>query len=174
MIPAKMQQAFNEQIHAELESAYLYLAMAGYFESLTLPGMAHWMEIQATEELAHAMRFNHHITERGGTVALQALKAPKATWASPLQAWREAYKHEQYITGRIHALVDLATKTGDHAAGPMLQWFVGEQIEEEASASRIAGTLERLGDSGNGLVMLDRELAARPAPAATASTAPAK
>jgi len=174
MIPQKMQQAFNDQIHAEIESAYLYLAMAGYFETLTLPGMAHWMEIQATEEMAHAMRFYRHITEREGTIALQALKAPKAKWTSPLQAWREAYKHEQYITGRIHALVDLAQKTGDHAAGPMLQWFVSEQIEEEASASQIAGTLERLGDSGNGLVMLDRELAARPMPAPSVVLAPAE
>jgi ferritin len=164
MIHEKMQAAFNEQIREELESAYLYLSMSAYFESLTLEGMAHWMRAQTIEEMLHATRFVNHLTERGGKVALQPLKAPKAKWASPLQAFREAYKHEQHITAHINLLMDLAQKTGDHAAVPMLQWFVSEQVEEEASASKVADTLALLGDSGSGLVMMDRQLAARPMP----------
>jgi ferritin len=164
MIPEKIQTAFNDQMREEFESAYLYLAMAGYFETLSLSGASHWMRAQAIEEMIHAMRFFDHIAGRGGRVALQAFKQPKGKWTTPLQAFREAHKHEQYITGRIHALVDLTQKAGDHAALPMLQWFVSEQIEEESSTLKVAETLERLGDSGSGLVLLDRELAARPMP----------
>jgi ferritin len=161
MIGAKMQEALNEQIKYELESAHLYLAMAAWCHSQTLDGMAHWMRVQAKEEIGHAMRFFDHIHERGGRIELMAIAKPKKDWPSALVAFQEAYQHEQFITGKINALIELATKEADHTVGPMLQWFVDEQIEEEASTSRIAQMLERIGSSGSGLVMMDRELGKR-------------
>ncbi len=171
MIAEKMQTAISEQIGEELASAYLYLSMAGYFESLSLAGMAHWMKMQAVEEMLHAMRFFDHVTGRSGRVSLPAVGQPQRDWDSPLAAFQDAYKHEQYITGRIDALVDLAVAGRDHAAQAMLQWFVTEQIEEEASTSRIADALKRVGGAGEGLLMLDRELALRPMPALTTTPA---
>jgi len=171
MIAKKIQDAFNAQIGEELESAYIYLGMAGYFEAQTLDGMSSWMKAQAIEEILHAMRFFDHVSARGGKVALPALKQPKAEYASPLEAFRAAYAHEQYITGKINALVDLATAEKDHAAGAMLQWFVTEQIEEEEQTQKVADALSRIGDSGQGLMMLDRELAARPLPVTLPATA---
>ncbi|MFH1010106.1 MAG: ferritin [bacterium] len=161
MIGAKMQEALCEQIKHELESAYLYLAMAAHFHSQGLDGMAHWMRVQAQEEIAHAMKFFDHIQERGGRIELLALAKPKKEWPSALVAFQEAYQHEQFITSKIHALIELATKEIDHAMGPVLHWFVDEQIEEEASTSQIAQMLERIGSSGSGLVMLDHELGSR-------------
>ena len=164
MLGEKIQAAFNVQIREEMDSAYLYLSMAAYFESRGLDGMARWMRSQTAEEVAHAMRFFDYIAERGGRVALEALKQPQGEWASPLAAFQAAYQHEQFITSKIGELVDLATAERDHASNAMLQWFVNEQVEEEATVSKIAEQLERIGDSGNGLLMLDRELGQRMIP----------
>jgi ferritin len=161
MIPDKMQKALNGQVNEEIFSAYLYLSMAAYFDDLNLPGFAGWMRVQAQEEMVHAMKFCSHITERGGRVLLAEIKAPQTEWDSPLAAFQDAYKHEQHITGCIHRLVELATAEKDHAAGPLLQWFVSEQVEEEASADTVVQQLRRIGDSPNGLFMLDRQLGAR-------------
>ncbi|MBP6875710.1 MAG: ferritin [Candidatus Eisenbacteria bacterium] len=164
MINKKVQDAFNAQIGEELESSYLYLAMVAYFESEGLGGMAHYMRAQATEELIHALRFFDHIGTRGGRAELPGLKKPQASWSSPLEAFKAAYAHEQYITSKIHALVDLASAEKDHPAVAMLQWFVNEQVEEEESALKVVDTLSRIGDSGQALFMLDRELGTRPMP----------
>lgn len=161
MIGKKMQDALNEQIKEELGSAYLYLSMVAYFHSKGLDGMAHWMRCQTQEEMMHAMKFYDHIVERDGRAELLALDKPKTDWDSPLQAFQEAYKHEQFITSRINDLVSLANKENDNASAIMLQWFVTEQVEEEASASKIAQDLEIIGDSGHGLLMMDRELSSR-------------
>ncbi len=161
MIGKKMQDALNEQIKAEMGSAYLYLSMAAYFHFAGLDGMAQWMRVQASEENAHAMKFFDHIKDRGGRVELSQIDKPKIEWSSPLEAFQDAYKHEQYVTSRINDLVKLATEEGDNAAGVLLQWFVAEQVEEEANACKIVQMLERIGDSGNGLIMLDRELGKR-------------
>jgi len=161
MIGKKMQQALNEQIKHELESAYIYLSMAAYFHSEGLDGMAHWMRVQAKEEMAHAMKFFDHIRERDGVIELLALAKPKTEWSSPLAVFQDAYKHEQFVTAKINALVELATEEADYPASILLQWFVTEQVEEEASASAVVQQLERIGDSGNGLIMLDRELGKR-------------
>jgi ferritin len=161
MINEKIQEAFNEQIKHELESAYLYLSVAAYFHSLGLDGMAQWMRVQSQEEMVHAMKFFDHIRERDGTVELHALAEPKRKWASPLEAFQDAYKHEQFITSKINELVKLAREEDDLPAGVLLQWFVTEQVEEEASASKVAQMVERVGDSGHGILMLDRELGAR-------------
>lgn len=161
MIGKNMEQALNEQIREELGSAYLYLAMAAYFHSQSLPGMARWMEVQVQEELGHAMRIFQHVVERGGRVKLEALPEPKFEWPTPLEAWRAAHAHERYISGRIHQLMELARAEKDYPAEVLLQWFVSEQVEEEDQTRRVVEMLERLGESGRGLLWLDKELGKR-------------
>lgn len=161
MISEKVRKAINEQIKHELESAYIYLSMTAYFSAAGLDGMAQWMRIQTKEEVEHAMKFFDHILERGGRVELQPLKPLKTDWSSPLEAFHDAYEHEQFITGKINDLVKLAREEGDEPAGILLQWFVTEQVEEEANASKIVQMLERIGDAGHGLLMIDRELGKR-------------
>jgi ferritin len=161
MIGKRMQDALNEQIKHELESAYLYLSMVAYFDSTSLQGMAQWMRVQTQEEIEHAMKFFDHIHDRDGRVELLPLAKPKKEWSSPLEAFKAAYEHEQFITGKINALMKIAAEENDHAAGVLLQWFVTEQVEEEASTLKVVNLLERIGDSGHGLVMLDRELGTR-------------
>lgn len=161
MISKKIQDAMNEQIKHETGSAYLYLAMAAYFNSKGWEGMAQWMEVQATEELKHAMKFFGHLKDRDGRVKLFALAQPQDEWASPLEAFQAAYKHEQFITGKINDLMKLAVEENDYPAQAMLQWFVTEQVEEEASASKVVHLLGQIGNSGNGMVMLDHQLGGR-------------
>lgn len=161
MITEKMETALNEQIKEELASAYLYLAMAAYFAHEGWDGMASWMRVQAQEEQGHALRIFNHLADRGGRVKLLALPEPEANWASPLAAFQAAYTHEQYITKRIHNLVELALAEKDHAAAAMLQWFVTEQVEEEDHTLKAVQLLERMGGEGRGLVMADRELGRR-------------
>jgi ferritin len=172
MIKDKMRDALNQQIKEELESAYLYMSMAAWFHSQGLDGMAQWMKSQTVEEINHAMKFFGHITGRDGRVELLPLGIEKTEWSSPLEAFQDAYKHEQYITGKINELVGLAHQENDYAAHAMLQWFVTEQVEEEASTSKVAHELQLVGCKGDGLLMLDRELGQRminipPAPAET-------
>lgn len=161
MIKKKLEEAINKQINEELYSAYLYLSMATHFDDVNLPGIAGWMKAQAREEIEHAMRFYHYLTERGGRAVLQAIKAPQSEWASPLTAFQDALKHEEYITSCIHNLVDLAASEKDHATVNMLQWFVAEQVEEEATAAEIVEKLKMIGDQGHALYMMDKELGAR-------------
>lgn len=161
MINKEVREAFNEQIQHELYSAYLYLSMAAYFHSIGLDGMAQWMRVQCLEEQTHAMKFFDHIVERDDRVELLEIKEPLKEWTSPLEAFRAAYNHEQFITGKINDLVKLSGEKGDYASNSILQWFVDEQVEEEASVSKIAQELEMIGNSGQGLLMLDRELGAR-------------
>lgn len=161
MIGKKMQDAINEQIKEELYSAYLYLSMAADFYNKGWDGMAHWMEVQSKEEEGHAMRFFKHIVERQGKVELKAIPTPPQEWASPLDAFKDALKHEEYITSKINDLVKLAKEENDYPAAIMLQWFVEEQVEEEGSVAKIVHMLEKIGDSGNGMVMLDVQLGKR-------------
>ncbi len=161
MMNEKVGQAFNEQINHEIGSAYLYLSMAAWFHTKNLDGMAGWMKQQAKEEMVHAMKFFDHINDRDGNVVLGALGKPKTEWPSPVEAWKEAYKHEQFITGKINALVKLTQTESDHAATPLLNWFVDEQIEEEAQTLKVVKQLEMVGTSGAGLVMLDKQLGKR-------------
>jgi len=163
MIGKKIEEAFNKQINAETFSAYLYWSMAAYFDSVDLPGFANWMRLQGQEEMTHAAKFYDFIRDRGGRVRLTAIEAPKGDWASPLEAFKDAYKHEQKVTGLIHDLVELAGEEKDHAAANFLQWFVAEQVEEEANADRIVKVLERIGEAAGPLLMLDRELGGRSA-----------
>jgi len=155
MISPKMQNAYNEQIKEELFSAYLYMSMSAYFESLNLKGFAKWMSTQAQEEFTHAMKFYNHILERGGKVEFQAIDKPKAEWNSPLNAFEEAYQHEQHITGCINKLAALAKDENDLPSHTMLHWFIDEQVEEEASTGEVAEKLKMIGDHPQGLFMMD-------------------
>jgi len=161
MISEKMQDAMNEQIKWELYSAYLYMAMSAQFLSTNLMGFANWMRVQAQEETVHALKFYDFINQRGGRVELRAVDAPPKEWESPLTIFREAYAHERIVTGRIGDLVDLARKERDHASEIFLQWFVTEQVEEEASADEVVQELKRIEGNSGALFMLDRELAQR-------------
>ncbi len=171
MLGTKMEAAINDQINAELFSSYLYLAMSADFESKALPGAANWMRIQAQEELLHAMKFFDFINERNGRVVLGQIEKPKTEWDSPLAAFEDALEHEKMISGRISDLVDLALAEKDHAANTFLQWFVTEQVEEEANAQAIIDQLKMVGDHGVALFMVDGELGKRVLPPPTDTTA---
>ncbi len=173
-ISKKMQGAINDQINAELFSAYLYLAMAAYFEEKNLKGAAQWMKYQATEETFHAMKFFEYVNERNGRVLLKGIEAPAAKWASPLAAFQAAYEHEKKVTALIYKLVDIAEAEKDRGAMNFLQWYVNEQTEEEKNATEIVNTLEMLKDGpAHALLMYDRELGQRPAPVPPGTGAPA-
>ena len=161
MISVKIEEALNEQINAELYSAYLYLSMSAYFESVNLQGFANWMRSQTQEELTHAMRIFDFVNKRGGKVTLKAIAEPAAKWESPLAVFEAAYKHEQFVTGRIDDLVNLSAREKDHATHNFLQWFVKEQAEEEASVNNIVQKLKVIKDTPGGLFLIDAELAKR-------------
>lgn len=157
-----IEKEFNQQIKFEMESAYLYLAMGAWAKAENLDGLATWMQAQALEEMGHAMRFHNHLLDRGAQVKLQNLGIAKIKWKSAVEALQDTVKHEEFITSRIHFLVDLANKHKDSPARNFLEWFVKEQVEEEATANKILADLRRVGDSGHGLLMIDRELGVRP------------
>jgi ferritin len=161
MIAKKMETALNEQINAEMYSAYLYLAMAAHFELENLSGFAKWMRVQTQEETAHAMKLFDYVAERGGKVTLKAIEAPPAQWKSPLAAFEASYKHEQAITERINKLSELAAEQKDYATGVLLQWYIKEQVEEEASVEKIVRTLKATNEAPGALYMIDRELGQR-------------
>lgn len=173
-ISQKLANAINEQINYELYSGFIYLSMATWCEEQNLPGFAHWLEVQYQEEFAHAMRFYRHVVERGGRVVLKAIDAPKTEWSSPLEVFEDAYEHEKKVTARIYKLGDIVDEEKDRAAYGLLQWFYDEQVEEENNTSTIRDQLKRIGDSTQGLFMMDRELGSRPAasPPPVESTAP--
>ncbi len=161
MINNKVEKAINDQINAELWSAYLYLSMSAWFETQNLQGFANWMRIQWQEETSHAMKFFDYLNERGGTVELMPIAAVQKEWNSALEVFSDTFKHENHVTSLINNLVDIAVAEKDHATSNMLQWFVAEQVEEEANAGQILGQLRLIGDHGHGLLMMDRELASR-------------
>lgn len=160
-ISEKMVDALNEQLNAEIYSAYLYLSMAAYFESIGLKGFANWMRVQWQEELQHAMKIFDFINERGGRVKLYSVQEPQFDWTSPLAAFEHVYEHEVNVTKRIHDLVEMAMTEKDFATYNFLQWFVAEQVEEEASALEIVEKLRLIGEDKRGLLFIDKELAAR-------------
>lgn len=161
MISKKMQDAINDQINYEIYSAYIYLSMSAYYQSLNLPGFANWMNVQYQEEIMHAMKFFAYVNSRGGRVLLKTIEGPETDWASPSDPFNVALAHEQKVTARINNLVNLAMDERDHASVAFLQWFVTEQVEEESNAEAIIRHLELIGDDRSGLFMLDRELATR-------------
>jgi ferritin len=161
MISKTIETALSRQVNRELYSAYLYLSMSAYFETVSLKGFAKWMRLQAKEEQMHAMKIYDYVVARAGKVAFQDIEAPKGKWASAGKVLEETYAHEQKVTGMINGLVDLAKKENDHATFEMLQWFVKEQVEEEEHANDILNQINILGDVPGHLFWLDHQLGKR-------------
>ena len=168
MISKNIQTALNKQLNAEFYSSYFYLSMSAYFEANDLQGFAKWFRMQADEEYAHAMKIFDYVYQVGGEVALQKIDGPKTKWNSFLEVFKDTFVHEQKVTKSINAIVDLAQREKDHATVNFLQWFVGEQVEEEATAQMNVKKMEMIGDSKSGLFMLDNELGSRTAQQSTA------
>ncbi|HSA37662.1 MAG TPA: ferritin [Methanoregula sp.] len=161
MISKTLETALGRQVNRELYSAYLYLSMSSYFETVSLKGFAKWMRVQAKEERMHAMKIYDYVISRGGKVILQDIEAPKNKWASAGKVFEDSYAHEQKVTAMINGLVDLAIKEKDHATFEMLQWFVKEQVEEEEHASDILNQIKIVGDVPGHLFVLDHHLGKR-------------
>ena len=161
MLDQRMQDALNGQLNAELYSAYLYLSMSAQFAELGMAGGQSWMHVQFQEELVHAQMFFDYVAERGGRVLLGAIAQPEREWPSGLAMFEQALAHEQKVTGLINALADLALELRDHATLQKLQWFIGEQVEEEATADDMVKKLRLVQDAPGGLYEIDKELAAR-------------
>lgn len=167
MIKKVVEEAINQQIIREMYSSNLYLSMAGYYHSINLNGFAHWMRLQAQEEMAHALKFFDYLLERGGDARVGQIAAPPTQWDSPLAAFEASYEHEKLVTAWINELADLSFKESDHATSILLQWFISEQVEEESTVSDIVGRLKLTKDNSSGIFMLDNELKTRvltPAP----------
>lgn len=161
MLNDRMGKALNEQVNWELYSSYFYLSMSSYFESISLSGCAAWMKAQAQEELFHAIKIYDYINERGGRAILTAIGQPPADWASPLAVFEEVLAHEQKVTGLINDLVNLALDERDHASNIFLQWFVSEQVEEEATVGDVLEKFKLIGDDKSGLFAMDQQLSTR-------------
>jgi ferritin len=161
MIKKEMQEALNEQIQKEMYSSNLYLAMATFFYARSLNGMANWMRIQAREEMDHAHKIYDFIIDRGGEAKILSLDKPETPWDNPLEVFKAALKHEEFVTESINNLVDKAQQINDHATYNMLQWFVDEQVEEEATTGEIVDRLEMIGNDKGGLFFMDNELKSR-------------
>lgn len=161
MISAKMQDALNRQIQAEFQSAYLYLAMSAYCESKNLKGFAHWLKVQYQEETGHALKILNYLLERGGVVELKAIEAPSAEFGSPAEVFEKVLAHEQHVTSLINKLYETAVEEKDLATQVFLQWFITEQVEEEASASDVLERIKMIGDRSSAILYLDKELGKR-------------
>ena len=157
----KMINAFNEQIKSEFYSAYLYLAMSAHFANFGLSGFARWMRVQAKEEVAHATKMYDYVLARGGKIILKAIEAPPTTWKNALEIMQAGLEHEKLVTRKLNELADLAVREKDHASQIFLAWYVTEQVEEEQSFGDIVNALKLIKGEGQGLLMMDRELAAR-------------
>lgn len=161
MLKDTVLKALNNQINAEIHSAYLYLSMSAWFEAKGLGGFANWMKVQYQEELTHAMKFFDYVHERSGRVILQPIAGVQTEFESIIDAYEKTLEHEQKVTALINNLVDVAMAANDHATQSFLQWFVNEQVEEEKNVNQILDDLRLINGQGNGLFMMNRELASR-------------
>ena len=161
MINEKLQNEFNVQINKELYSEYLYLAMKTYFMEQNLMGFVNWFDVQVQEEHAHAMGMFNYLNERGGKIELMPIDKPEFSGKTPLEIFEEVLKHEQYVTSRINTVYDVAEEVRDRAAMKFLDWYIDEQVEEEASVGGVLATLRLIGDDKNALLLLDKDLATR-------------
>lgn len=159
----ELRDAFIEHMNAEFESYYLYLSMAGWFEDKSWPGFANWMEMQAEEERAHAMKFYEFLLDLGHLPKLLAISEPKSDWNNPLEIYEAALEHEKLITSKIHKLYDKAVEANERPAMPFLNFFLEEQVEEENTVGEIVDRMKRVADSPQGLMMMDNELGSREA-----------
>jgi len=157
----KVEIVLNKQINAEFWSAYLYLSMSAWLESKGLKGFANWMRIQYQEETTHALKILNYILTRSGEVKLRPLDAVKTEWNGILEIFMETYVHELKVTEMIGNCYEVALAEKDHATVSMLKWFVDEQVEEETNIQAIVDQLNLIGEDGQNIYMLDKELAAR-------------
>ena len=158
---SKLEKAFNEQVKNEFYSAYLYLGMSAYFESVSLPGFAGWMQQQAQEELMHAMKLYAYLNDVGAKVELGAIAKPPCDYKSPLDVFQKTLEHEKKVTAMINNLYDIASSVKDNAAVIFLQWFVTEQVEEEKSAADVIGILKRVKTDSPQIIMIDNQMGQR-------------
>jgi ferritin len=158
----ELEAALNAQVTLELESAHQYLALSAWLECEGLPGMAHWMRMQSSEENEHAMKFFEFLVDRSASVKLGSLPAPKTEFDSVVDVFQASLAAEQRVTAAINNIYAIATDARDFASYPLLDWFVNEQVEEEATVQQIIDDLERTKGNGHALLMLDREMGARP------------
>lgn len=161
MISDTMCEALNEQFNAELYSSYLYLSMSAWFSERSLSGFASWMRIQTQEEVFHAMKIYDYILERGGSIALAAIEKPENDWKNEVDVVREVVAHEAKVTAMVNNLVEVALAEKDHATNIFLQWFVTEQVEEEASVGDVLGRVKMIQGDSAALFALDLELGKR-------------
>ncbi len=161
MFSKKMEDAFNAQINAEFYSEYLYLAMKAHFEELHLTGIANWFGVQVQEEHAHGLGMYDYVHERGGKVTLGEIAKPEIKGKDTVAIFEQVLEHEQLVTSKINALVDVAEAEHDRAALSFLDWYIKEQVEEESNVRQLIATLKLIGEDKKALLMLDRELAAR-------------
>jgi ferritin len=161
MISTKLQDAINNQIQAEMNSAHLYLAMSVESEAKNLKGFASWLRVQYQEENSHAFKLIDYLLERGGSVKLQAIGAPATEFGTPVELFEKVLAHEIHISNLINKLYEVALEEKDYAAQIFLQWFIAEQVEEEASASAVLERLKIVGDKGGSLLYIDKELGKR-------------
>ncbi len=161
MLNKKLEDAFNDQINKELYSEYLYLAMKGIFAELNLPGFVNWFDVQVQEERAHAMGMFDYVYERNGQVKLEAIEKPEIKGKTPLEVFEQVLEHEEYVTSRINALMDVADEVKDRAALSFLDWYLKEQVEEESNVGNVLATLKLIEDDKKALFMLDKEMATR-------------
>ena len=161
MIKEKIEKALNHQLNQELYAFYLYLSMSAYFESLNLNGFANWMRFQAEEEKTHGLKFYDYILQANGKIDLKQIEAPKKDWINVKEVFEDTYKHEKKVTESIYEIVDLSIAEKDHATHNFLQWFVSEQVEEEATALKVLEKIKFISDNQGALFILDREMGSR-------------
>ena len=157
-----LENAFNAQITLELQASLVYRQLAIELEIMDLPGMAAWLRHQADEEIVHANKFIDHVADRDNHPRIGAVAAPSVAAGSVLDAFETAYAHEQKVSESIRGLYRLAESEGDLDSRPLLNWFLEEQVEEEATVKEIVGRLRMIDDDGPGLLRLDEELGLRP------------
>lgn len=171
MVSTKLESAINNQINAELWSAYLYLSMSAHFANKGLPGFANWFNVQFHEEQDHALKFMNYLISKGNKIELQPIKEVDTSWDSLLKAFEVTLHHERVVTSLINELVSVARSENDYASENMLQWFVSEQVEEEETAQSMIDALKLIGDNGFGVYTMDKELGQRKyAPLNTSTT----
>ena len=168
MISEKMQSELNEQVNKEFYSAYLYLAMSAFCTQIGLPGFAHWMRLQYEEENMHVTKMYDYILDQGGEIHLKQIEEPAKEFGTPLEIFEQTLEHEQFITRSINNLMGLAVEERDYATQTFLQWYVSEQVEEEANVNDILNPLRMVGNDKGGLMMIDQNLSNRAAPAPSA------
>ena len=161
MIAKDLQKALIEQLNKEFHSAYIYLGMSAYCSKEGFNGAAKWFLIQYQEEVSHGMKMFKYLEDQNVDIELPAIEAVKVEYSSLLEVFEKSLAHEQYMTKNLNELSDLAMKDKDHATYNLLQWYVTEQVEEEATVSGIIDHIRLVGDNGYGLYTIDKELGAR-------------